>query len=150
MSKIKPIIYLAILLIVLLWAMAAKVAHGAEVAQVQYQIKPHYTVPALCNKYIDEIEKYPWDIVTAIKVIKLESGCNPKNHNLKDGHKTCLGSWNLFNVGCVHYKKGEDINDVALNIKKAYKVYQDANNTFCPWTTYVKYLPNNCKKLAKK
>lgn len=134
----------------MLWVMRAKVAHGAEVAQVQYQIAPAYKVPVPCNKYIDEIEKYPWDVVTVLKIINLESKCNPKNHNWKDGHKTCKGSWNLLQVGCIHYKAGESRDDIALNIKKGYQVYKEAGNTFCPWTTYVKYLPNKCKKLARK
>ncbi len=75
-----------------------KVIQGAEFAQTKYQINPYYTVPEPCSKYIPEIEKYPWNTVTAIKIMYLESKCNPKAKNLKDSHKGCMGSYSLMQL----------------------------------------------------
>lgn len=85
-------------------------------------------------------EKYDWDVEMAMDIAWAESDCNPKFHNWKDKHKTCLGSWNLMQVGCLHYKKGESRDNIALNIAKAYRIYSDRNDTFRAWTT--------CKKVA--
>ena len=102
------------------------------------------TLPANCNLYRDEIEKYDWDINIAMQIINLESGCNPTNHNLKDNHKhyltgetICLGSYNLFNVGCIHYN-GEDINDWKKNVELAYRVYKSSG--WNAWSTYKKVI----------
>ncbi len=98
-------------------------------------MEPIYEVPEPCAKFLDEIEKYPWDSAMVAKIAFKESKCDPKRHNYGDSHKNCKGSWNLMQVGCLHYSKGESRDDVPLNIEKAYEVYKDAGDSFRPWTT---------------
>lgn len=70
-----------------------------------------------------------------MQIMKAESSCNPKAINAKDSHKGCNGSYNLMQVACIHYGKGERKDDIALNIKIAYDVYKRAGYSFRPWTT---------------
>lgn len=119
-----------------------KQAHGQAVES----IAPYYEVPQPCAKYLDEIEKYPWDTAMVARIMNAESNCNPKNHNYSDSHKTCTGSWNLMSVGCLHYKNGESKDDISLNIRKSYQVYKESGYSFCPWTTYRKMRPESCKR----
>jgi hypothetical protein len=102
------------------------------------------SVPASCNDYREEIEKYDWDVEIAMKIMKAESGCVPTNHNYNDIHKDyrtgeiiCKGSYNLFQVGCIHYKD-EDKDDWKKNIEIAYRVYQGSG--WNAWTTYKKVI----------
>ena len=92
-----------------------------------------------CDIYATEIQKYQWDSRITIAIMKLESGCNPKAINHKDGHGRCTGSYSLMQVACIHYKVGQNKLDPNLNIKIAYRVYKEAGNSFRPWTT--------CKKV---
>jgi hypothetical protein len=131
-----------ILILAALFAFDKKTAHGAEyaqpgayVAQVQYQISPAYKVPMPCAKYIDEIEKYDWDVGTVVKIMYAESKCSTKAKNLKDSHRSCKGSYSLMQIGCLHYK-GENKEDPNENIRIAFRVYQEAGNSFKPWSTY--------------
>lgn len=78
---------------------------------------------------------YDWNVDMALEISKHESGCNPSNHNYKDIHKTCTGSWNALNVGCIHYLPNEDIDDLHLNVAKGYKIYTDNHGSFKKWTT---------------
>lgn len=128
--------YIIIALILLGLVLFTKTAHG-EVLQVQYQIQPAYKVPMPCAKYIDEIEKYNWDVVTVIKIMWAESRCNPKAKNMRDSHRICKGSYSLLQVGCLHYK-GENREDPKENIRIAFEVYKKAGYKFTPWTTYAK------------
>lgn len=104
--------------------------------------KPTYTVPGRCNKYVDEIEKYSWPTPLVIQIMKLESGCDPYNDNLKDHHDSCDGSYNALQISCEHYKKGEDKHDMALAIYKAYQLYVRRGDSFGDWSTCEKII--NC------
>ena len=83
-----------------------------------------------CEQVEREIKKYDWDHATMLAIAKAESGCNPSNHNLTtsethrraDGSIICVGSYGALQVGCLHYN-GEDKNDVAANVRIAYRVY---------------------------
>ena len=108
----------------------AKEAHG----QVIHQMDPTYEVPAPCAKYIDEIEKYDWDMVMVTKIMYAESKCNPNSVNRFDSHKKCSGSYGLLQLACIH--KGGDKLDPKENIRMAYEVYEAAGGSFSPWTTY--------------
>lgn len=88
-----------------------------------------------CEFFRDEFSKYDWDVDTALKISKLESGCITDNHNYQDNHRICRGSYGLMQVGCIHYN-GEDINDWRTNIKLAYEVYQKQG--WKAWSVYPK------------
>lgn len=99
------------------------------------------SVPASCNDYRAEVEKYDWDVETALKIMNLESGCR-NIHNYNDIHKNyrtgeviCKGSYGPMQVGCIHYKD-EDKEDWKTNIRLAYQVYEGSGWT--AWTTYSK------------
>lgn len=93
-----------------------------------------YRVPEACVKYIDEVEKYNWSTSTVIKIMYLESRCNPNAVNLKDSHGRCKGSFGLLQLACVH--KGGNKYDYKENIRLAFEVYTRAGNSFKPWSTY--------------
>ncbi len=81
------------------------------------EASPTYKVPVECSKYVEEIEKYGWDTVIAIKIMYAESGCDPMADNLRDNHEVCFGSYGLMQISC---DKGI-LYDSAKNIKVAYK-----------------------------
>lgn len=110
-----------------------------EVSEPEVKIEVIKTsVPANCNTYRPIVEKYDWDVETAMQIMNLESGCKPEAINWKDGHRGCSGSFGLAQVGCLHFIDGEDKLDPETNIKVAYRVYVGAGKSFVPWTTYSK------------
>lgn len=109
---------------------------GLSLALPNYAVASVYRVPEACQPYIDEIEKYNWETSTVIKIMYLESRCNPKATNLRDSHGRCKGSFGLLQLACVH--KGGNKYDPKENIRIAYRVYQEAGNSFRPWSTYKK------------
>lgn len=114
-----------ILLVVCLLGMVPVTTHGAFIPK--------------CGSYQTELEKYDWDVRIADSIMYHESGCKPWQVNARDSHRTCKGSFSLMQVACLHYKKGQSRTDGVINIKIAYRVYQEAGNSFRPWTT--------CKKV---
>lgn len=74
--------------------------------------------------------------------------CDPTNHNetTSETHNGCVGSYNVLQVGCVHYidyghaLSEANKNDIVLNVDIAYKVWQKQGYT--AWTMYTnnKYL----------
>lgn len=99
-------------------------------------------LPVRCNEFREIVNQYIWDTEMVLNIALKESGCDKTNHNFKDNHRSwstgetiCFGSWNILNVGCIHYKSGEDIDSVELNVKKAYKIYKDSGDSFRQWST---------------
>lgn len=102
------------------------------------------TVKAECNAFRPIVEKYDWDVETALKIMQAESGCIPTNHNYNDIHRNwktgeviCRGSYGLMQIGCIHFQ-GESKDIPEVNIAMAYKVYQGSG--WKAWTTYKKVL----------
>jgi hypothetical protein len=68
--------------------------------------------------------------------------CDPTRHNLTKsethynnrGEVICVGSYGVLQVGCLHYQQGEDINDLATNVRIAHKVY--LLQKYTAWTQY--------------
>lgn len=97
-----------------------------------------------CEVVAREISKYPdWDHATMLAIAKAENHtCDPLRHNetLTENHKTCVGSYGVLQVGCIHYLDygytltEANKNDIALNIELAYKVWQKQGYT--AWTEY--------------
>ena len=97
-----------------------------------------------CEQMHAEIAKYgDWDqnIMQAIGQAE-NRACNPLKHNetasethrRADGSVICVGSYGALQVGCLHYRDGENRNDLATNIKVAHRVWTDSGYT--PWTMY--------------
>ena len=95
-------------------------------------LDPDLVVPAACAPYVALIEKYNWNVQTAINVMNNESSCEANAVNLNDKHKSdiyprdypqgyCMGSFGLFQTSCtriVYY-------DAAENIALAYQIYRE-------------------------
>jgi hypothetical protein len=93
-----------------------------------------------------EIAKYSgWNVNTVQAIGQAENRtCNPLKHNetasethrRADGSVICVGSYGALQVGCLHYREGEDRNDLATNIKVAHRVWQQSGGSYTPWTMY--------------
>jgi hypothetical protein len=105
---------------------------------------PSPPVLSPCEAMKQEVAKYPdWDVRTVQAIAQAENRtCNPLNHNetasethrRADGSVICVGSYGALQVGCLHYREGEDRNDLATNIKVAHRVWQSSGYT--AWTMY--------------
>lgn len=86
-----------------------------------------------CEAVAREIRKYGgWDHQIMLAIAQAENRtCDPLRHNLTssethrraDGSVICVGSYGVIQVGCLHYRAGEDVNDLATNIAVAHRVY---------------------------
>lgn len=91
-----------------------------------------------CETVRVEVAKYSgWDVATISAIAEAENrSCDPLRHNLSadENHKVCIGSYGVLQVGCLHYREGEDRNDLKTNIAVAHRVYlQQGYNA---WTMY--------------
>lgn len=87
-----------------------------------------------CSIYEPLVRQYDWNVPTMMRIMNLESGCNPNNHNYGDNHGVCLGSYGLFQIGCVHGIAGSLLADPATNISTAYNIWRQQGYT--AWSTY--------------
>jgi len=90
--------------------------------------------PVGCEHYRPMLQKYDWNVDTMLRIMQAESGCNPTNHNINDNHGSCLGSYGLLQIGCVHGYDPKYLEDPKNNIAVAYKVYKSSG--YNAWTTY--------------
>ena len=97
-----------------------------------------------------EVRKYTdWDANIIQAIARAENGtCNPQRHNLTasethrraDGSVTCVGSYGALQVGCLHYSEGEDVNDLATNVRVAHRAWQQRERWgvgYEAWTMYL-------------
>ena len=105
-----------------------------------------------------EVSKYTdWDARIISAIARAENRtCNPSMHNLTesethrraDGSVICIGSYGALQVGCLHYSEGEDVNDLATNVRIAHSLWQNRQkwgNGYEAWScfldgSYLKYL----------
>ena len=78
-------------------------------------------------------ETFPETPNTAVAIAKAESGLNPKAYN-PESHEWCNGSIGIFQMACVHARKGEKLTDVETNIKRARELYLAEG--WDPWGAY--------------
>lgn len=107
---------------------------------------PTIPVPALtgCEAVASEINKYgDWDPAIMLAIAKAEnSTCDPLKHNLTSsethyngkGEVICVGSYGVLQVGCLHYREGENPDDLATNVSVAHRVW--AGSGYTAWTMY--------------
>lgn len=72
-----------------------------------------------------------------LAVMKAENrGCDPSNRNESsaEDHGVCIGSYGLFQVGCVHFTGEQNPNDVVTNVAVAYAVWKKQG--YNAWTNY--------------
>lgn len=77
------------------------------------------------------VNNYSWDKRVAYAICMAESGGNSNATNLNDNHGSCIGSYGLFQIGCIH---GGVFYDPHQNVAKAYEIYQRSGWT--PWSAY--------------
>jgi hypothetical protein len=53
-----------------------------------------------------------------------ESGLNPNATNWQDSHRGCIGSYGIFQIGCLHEKDPNVLYDIEYNIKRARQIYE--------------------------
>lgn len=87
-----------------------------------------------CQSYRSLVAKYDWDVNTMMRIMNAESSCIPTKHNHADDHRVCLGSYGLFQVGCVHGYAIAYLESPENNIAAAYKIWKSQGYT--AWTTY--------------
>ena len=111
-------------------------------AEVNPPVVPTTATP--CEVVFTEVSKYDdWNARTIFAIAQSENGtCDPGRHNETssethyglDGRVVCVGSYGVLQVGCVHYREGEDPNDLTTNIRVAHRVWQSQGYT--AWTEY--------------
>lgn len=122
-------------------AEAARVA-AAEASKRVAAIRAPATQPqhraggnlAGCESMRPLVAQYDWQVDTMMRIMKAESGCNPGNHNFADNHRSCLGSYGLFQIGCVHGLSVAAMSDPAQNVAAAYRIFKSQG--YGAWTTY--------------
>ena len=91
---------------------------------------------------------YDWPQKIAYAVCMAESGGNQYAHNGTDNHKTCIGSYSLFQVGCFWYPfygySENDFYNPEINTQIAYNIWK-RQGSFHAWSaynngSYLKYL----------
>lgn len=99
--------------------------------EIPSTLTPCETVRAEISKYSD------WDVATMSAIAEAENrSCDPLRHNLSadENHKVCIGSYGVLQVGCLHYRTGEDRNDLKTNVAVAHRVYLQQG--YSAWTQY--------------
>ena len=99
-----------------------------------------------CEQVQAEIAKYSdWDANTVQAIAQAENReCSSQNHNLSasethrraDGSVICVGSYGVLQVGCLHFHKGEDTDNLETQVKVAHRVWKEAKGSYTPWTMY--------------
>ena len=108
----------------------ARLAAAFVPAPIQSTPKTNY--PVGCEHYRPLVEKYSWDVPSAMRVMGAESGCNPNAANHSDNHGVCMGSFGLFQISC----HGGVIYDPAKNVAAAWDKYSASG--WQPWTVCTK------------
>ena len=112
------------------------VAQQTDLAPVKPPETPVTLTP--CETVRAEIAKYSgWDVAIISAIAEAENrSCDPLRHNLSasENHKVCVGSYGVLQVGCLHYRDGEDRNDLKTNIAVAHRVYLQQG--YGAWTQY--------------
>lgn len=98
---------------------------------------PQIHAPTLCEPYRKQIEAFTdWKTQDALNVCQAESKGrnikNPEPHRNRAGTVLCYGSHGPMQVGCIHYKNGEDTTNVELNFEKAHAIWKQSG--WKPWS----------------
>lgn len=78
-------------------------------------------------------QTFPEEPNTAVAIAKAESELNPNAIN-PERHDGCNGSIGIFQMACVHERKGESLKDVETNIKRARELY--LSEGWRPWGAF--------------
>lgn len=73
--------------------------------------------------FSDLAAQYGWDRDIAYEIIIAESGGNPNAENLNDNHRDCVGSFGVWQLGCIHGTV-EELKDPVKSTEIAYNLYK--------------------------
>lgn len=108
--------------------------YGGEIPQIEVvQIKEERNVKEM-------IEQYDWDVKIAHAIMMAESSGSSTVVNWRDSHKSCNGSYGLFQIGCLHETNTEILKDPEYNIKRAYELYKESGWRIWGSYTDLRYL----------
>lgn len=114
---------------------AAKAAEPVVVAaQAPAPQSTYVATGGGCESFRGMVAQYDWDVNTMMRIMNAESSCIPTKHNHADNHRVCLGSYGLFQIGCVHGYAVAHLESPANNIAAAYSIYKSQGYT--AWSTY--------------
>lgn len=88
------------------------------------------------DSYYSLLARYDWDANLMYRIMKCESGFNPRAYN-PEWHRGCQGSFGLLQVACVHRYTG--LSDPEKNIQAAYEIWQ--KQSYWAWA--------NCYKASR-
>lgn len=102
-----------------------------------------------CELVHQEIAKYQdWDVAVMSAIARAENrSCDPTRHNLTatethrrgDGSVICVGSYGVLQVGCLHYSPGDNVDDLATNVRLAHNTWTSRQKWgvgYEAWTMY--------------
>jgi hypothetical protein len=87
-----------------------------------------------CHLYEGLIGQYEWNAPTMLRIMNAESSCDPSKMNYGDNHGSCLGSYGLMQIGCIHGVTDVQMADPAANIAQAYSIWRSQG--YGAWSTY--------------
>ena len=96
-----------------------------------------------CEQYRALLNKYEWDSSVMYGIMRAENrSCDTNRDNNSagethydmNGNVVCVGSYGLFQMGCLHFSGNQNPNDPLTNIEVAYQIWKKQGYT--AWTMY--------------
>ena len=98
-----------------------------------------YRVPEKCSKWVEEVEKYPWNTSMMIRIMYLESDCEA--NAVGDGHLIFSDGKNGISCGLLQVRilperkvTCKEMKNPKKNIAMAYAIYKTQN--YKAWSVY--------------
>lgn len=103
-------------------------------------LPPIYTINGGCQQYLPLVQKYNWDVNTAMAIMEAESTSQgiPCDSNAKDFDSNGTVDRGLFQVNSIHADLATDMNtlfDPQTNVRIAYEIYSGQQG-WGAWSTY--------------
>ncbi|MBR3232932.1 hypothetical protein IKF74_01460 [Candidatus Saccharibacteria bacterium] len=95
-----------------------------------------------CDRVIEEIKKYDWDVKLATAVMKAETKCNinakgDTEYIFEENGREYGYSMGAFQVRILPGREECDTFDLETNVRCAYNIYVKAEREFTDWTMFV-------------
>ncbi len=91
-------------------------------------------------------------------IAQAENGaCNPLRHNLTasethkraDGSVICVGSYGVLQVGCLHYAAGDNVDDLATNVRLAHQAWESREKWGVGYEAWSVYLNGSYRQFLR-
>jgi soluble lytic murein transglycosylase-like protein len=113
---------------------------AASIEAPQVEVVKVNTIPQ-CNQFRHLVEKYDWDTELVMKIMELESSCNP--NAVGDGHLTFENGTKGMSCGLMQVRvlEGrpdcETLKNPETNLEWAYKIFKEREN-YTAWSVLKK------------